>query len=193
MAIKAGLVGVNPKGVDHNGMPIASDGNSVKETQLTANGKKFFFAYDETSEKYGYKLDGAGDFIPFESAGGGPGWVKPAELSSEGIASSTTYREIVEGGQVEIDGINYVDIILHQTATASGSVTGFKKPVKSLAIQVLYGSTLNAVKDIYGVTANNDFANSSYSMSSSNGAISIGSQVSGDAYVHLFFEYATND
>lgn len=193
MALKAGLVGVNPKGVDKNGMPIASGGSGVDEAQLTANGKKFFFAYDETSEKYGYKLDGAGDFIPFESAGGGPGWVKPAELSSSGIASSTTYREIVEGGQVKIDGINYVDIILHQTATASGNITGFKKPVSGFPILALYGSTLDAVKDVYGPSANAQYAGSTYSISGVDGIISIGSQVTGDAYVHLFFEYATND
>ena len=52
MAIKAGLVGVNPKGVDKNGMPLRAIG-TVNETQLTANGKQFHFAYDETSEKYG--------------------------------------------------------------------------------------------------------------------------------------------
>lgn len=110
MAIKAGLVGVNPKGVDKNGMPIGSSANSVDEAQLTANGKKFFFAYDETSEKYGYKLDGAGDFIPFESAGGGPGWVKPAELITTGL--NFTGVEYVSGGYYVNNSTVYVDIII---------------------------------------------------------------------------------
>lgn len=118
MALKAGLVGVNPKGVDKNGMPIGSGGSGVDEAQLTANGKKFFFAYDETSEKYGYKLDGAGDFIPFESAGSGPGWVKPADLITTGLQY---YRcEYVEGGYY-IDGkLLYVDIVVK--VTNSGAV-----------------------------------------------------------------------
>lgn len=106
MAIKAGLVGVNPKGVDHNGMPKGGEADK----QLTANGKKFFFAYDETSEKYGYKLDGAGDFIPFESAGGGPGWVKPASLITTDL--NFVGVEYVSGGYYVDNDTTYVDMII---------------------------------------------------------------------------------
>lgn len=129
MAIKAGLVGVNPKGVDKNGMPKGGEADK----QLTANGKKFFFAYDETSEKYGYKLDGTGNFIPFESAGGGPGWVKPADLTTEGL----TYQnlELVSGGYYIDSGICYIDMCL-KSKSSSGS-----KYLKGLAAKVASGST----------------------------------------------------
>ena len=125
MAIKAGLVGVNPKGVDHNGMPKGGE----TEKQLTANGKKFFFAYDETSEKYGYKLDGTGDFIPFESAGGGPGWVAPAELISEGLSVIGNHGSIEDGGYYVADGICYVDFIVKFSSQRTLSVVGFPKMV----------------------------------------------------------------
>lgn len=124
MALKAGLVGVNPKGVDKNGMPIASGGSGVSEAQLTANGKQFFFAYDETSEKYGYKLDGAGDFIPFESAGGGPGWVKPADLTHEGLIFSSNC-EYIEGGYYDDGTMVYIDVVYHKTSGSSGKIEGF--------------------------------------------------------------------
>mgnify|MGYP007122047718 CR=1 FL=1 len=149
MAIKAGLVGVNPKGVDHNGMPIASDGNSVKETQLTANGKKFFFAYDETSEKYGYKLDGAGDFIPFESAGGGPGWVKPASLSTEGLGyTECTY---VEGGYYVDGDICIVDIIVQGSTSSSRFITGLPRGVNGDDLLLLkYANSVEASRAYTG-------------------------------------------
>ena len=118
MALKAGLVGVNPKGVDNNGMPIGPK-DSVSETQLTANGKQFHFAYDETSEKYGYKLDGAGDFIPFESAGGGPGWVKPAELTSEGVTAA--YGTFEDGGFYVKDDVCYVDVLFKASGATSSA------------------------------------------------------------------------
>lgn len=156
MAIKAGLVGVNPKGVDHNGMPIASGGNSVKETQLTANGKKFFFAYDETSEKYGYKLDGAGDFIPFESAGGGPGWVKPAELSDTGLEVSQ-YLQIKSGGYyVDSDnGIVVVDIVVYKLGGTSIAGFPFNSQGSSVALyfSACSGDTLEEVTDNYVANA----------------------------------------
>lgn len=122
MAIKAGLVGVNPKGVDKNGMPISSGGDNVSEAQLTANGKKFYFAYDSTAEKYGYKLDGTGEFIPFESAGGGPGWVKPAELITTGLNYYNC--KYVGGGYYVDDKLLYVDIVIKVTGS-NASVYGF--------------------------------------------------------------------
>ena len=150
MAIKAGLVGVNPKGVDRNGMPIASDGNSVKETQLTANGKKFFFAYDETSEKYGYKLDGAGDFIPFESAGGGPGWVKPAELTTEGLSDST-YLKIRSGGiYVDTDnGKVIIDIVVYKLGSTNISGLPAGERTETLYLSANYSATETDVVDNY--------------------------------------------
>ena len=143
MALKAGLVGVNPKGVDKNGMPIASGSADVEAEiqqinldiahlqaskvgigQLEANNKAFHFAYDSTSEKYGYKLDGTGDFIPFESAGGGPGWNTPADLSGN-LLTLASGVSLVEGGAVLIDDVLYVDVILQKEA-ASSSVSNFK-------------------------------------------------------------------
>ena len=137
MAIKAGLVGVNPKGVDKNGMPIGSGGSinaytkaetntllngKVSNSQLTANNKAFYFAYDATSQKYGYKLDGAGDFIPFEQAGGGPGWVAPAELTSQGLNIVTAAFEYVEGGYyIDTDNdLVYVDLTVTLKTSSSG-------------------------------------------------------------------------
>ena len=137
MAIKAGLVGVNPKGVDKNGMPISSGGANVEAEiqqinldiaqlqaskvgigQLTANNKAFNFAYDSTTEKYGYKLDGTGEFIPFESAGG-DGWVTPADLITTGI--TYTNLDYVEGGYKIENGICILDIIVLHTDTSTTS------------------------------------------------------------------------
>lgn len=135
MAIKAGLVGVNPKGVDKNGMPISSGGGGsvdaytkaetnallagkVDNSQLTANNKAFHFAYDATSGKYGYKLNGTGEFIPFESAGG-DGWVTPADLITTGI--TYTNLDYVEGGYKIENGICIVDMIILHTDTSTTS------------------------------------------------------------------------
>lgn len=183
MAIKAGLVGVNPKGVDHNGMPIASDGNSVKETQLTANGKKFFFAYDETSEKYGYKLDGAGDFIPFESAGGGQGWVEPANLSHEALTLSENI-DLINGGFVEVDGMVYVDITYHKTNGSIATFSGLPAPAISTAVTMVgyRTSTQQSENDDYFVNAN---VISDHSMSTS-GAMNDGKS---SAYVRIIGMY----
>lgn len=154
MAIKAGLVGVNPKGVDKNGMPISSGGANVEAEiqqinldiaqlqaskvgigQLTANNKAFNFAYDSTTEKYGYKLDGTGDFIPFESAGGGPGWVKPAELTTEGLTDSQ-YLEIRSGGiYVDTDnGKVIIDIVVYKL----GSTTISGLPAANIGNTTIY-------------------------------------------------------
>ena len=136
MAIKAGLVGVNPKGVDKNGMPIGSSADSVGEAQLTANGKKFFFAYDETSEKYGYKLDGAGDFIPFESAGG-EGLVLP-DPSTAGISFTSDQLEIVSGGYQEIDGRMYIDLVFKNNSASNVSATVNGLPHASGSVYALW-------------------------------------------------------
>lgn len=194
MAIKAGLVGVNPKGVDKNGMPIGSGGGGDSYTktesdsryytklavdnllgskvgigqleedyytklsvdqmlgskvgigQLEANNKSFHFAYDNTTEKYGYKLDGTGDFIPFESAGGGPGWVKPANLITTGL--TVNKFEIISGGYYKYSGIIYVDMILKK---ANDNNVGYISGLTTIGIgsgdNMLYQSGKNTVEE----------------------------------------------
>lgn len=118
MAIKAGLVGVNPKGVDHNGMPKGGEADK----QLTANGKKFFFAYDETSKKYGYKLDGTGDFIPFESTAGTIGLNIP-DPTMEGIVYDDTKIEYVSGGYQTVESES--GIMLYADITFKGLLSSY--------------------------------------------------------------------
>ena len=158
MAIKAGLVGVNPKGVDKNGMPIGSGGSAdaytkaetnallngkVSNSQLTANDKGFYFAYDATSQKYGYKLDGAGDFIPFEQAGAAvDGWNKPADLITTGLTYDTAFT-YVSGGYVTKDGVTYLDLTVANTETGSSivQVYGLPHPTRNTSVLVYTGST----------------------------------------------------
>lgn len=175
MAIKAGLVGVNPKGVDKNGMPIGSGGSNdtytksetnallagkVNSTQLTANNKTFNFAYDETSEKYGYKLNGTGDFIPFESAGAGsPGWNTPANP----ITTDLTYTNLtyVEGGYVIDDDICVLDIIvLHNDTSVTSYINGLPRGANANDVMMLRASNdldnaRGYVGAIYPTTTNN--------------------------------------
>ena len=155
MAIKAGLVGVNPKGVDHNGMPKAGEADK----QLTANGKKFFFAYDETSEKYGYKLDGTGDFIPFESAGGGPGWVKPASLISTEL--NFTGVEYVSGGYYIDDDTVYVDMVVKILEAGSRYVEGLPLANSTSHLLVVDNNDAEAVASYNNASASFSVANGS--------------------------------
>lgn len=180
MAIKAGLVGVNPKGVDKNGMPISSKG-AVSETQLTANGKQFHFAYDSTSEKYGYKLDGTGEFIPFESAGGGLGWVKPADLITTGLTYSRC--SYVSGGYAIVDSMVYVDIVIQRTSTSSANINGLPK-CKNVGAYVIGAREMTS--DMYDVYE----GNTSYStgISNDNTIISFGSG-SADGMYHIWGQY----
>ena len=124
MALKAGTVGINPKYVDKYGKPKGTGPaiESVPATQLTANDKKFFFAYDSTSEKYGYKLDGEGDFIPFEGAGG-PGWVKPADATTQGITISSNCT-VIEGGFAQDAANVYVDLTVKMTVKTNLVISG---------------------------------------------------------------------
>ena len=39
-------------------------------SELTANGNKFYFAYNSSTGKYGYRLNGSGTFVPFGGTGG---------------------------------------------------------------------------------------------------------------------------
>ena len=134
MALKAGTVGIDPKYVDKNGKPVSdvdlSNYYTKRETDtkldlkanlsnLTANNKKFQFAYDAESGKYGYKAGAQDDFHPFESAGGA-GWVKPADLITTGLVYSNA--ELEEGGYVTDSDYLYVDIILHKTGSSAPRV-----------------------------------------------------------------------
>ena len=149
MALKAGTVGLDPKYVDKNGAPISQDksvdaytkaeadskfatqtalADYVPETQLTANEKEFIFAYDNTSQKYGYKAGSDGAFTPFEEAGVTCyGWVKPANLSNLlniiGIVSGKISTP-TGGGGVYADGKNlYFDFVKLSLADNSSSTT----------------------------------------------------------------------
>lgn len=185
MAIKAGLVGVNPKGVDKNGMPIGSKG-AVSETQLTANGKQFHFAYDSTSEKYGYKLDGTGDFIPFESAGGGPGWVKPAELTTEGLTGLRC--DIIEGGYFVKDGICYYDVIIKSTQNAGAFVLGFPMKSDSNDLRTCARAQNLEKNAVEGYTF--DYTSTSNTISVSDNKMTIGTGVTTtNRYGHIWGQY----
>ena len=86
----------------------------VPKTQLTANSKDFIFAYDSTSEKYGYKAGSDGDFVPFEQAGLGFSVPNP-------ITTGLTYDATVtidEGGYQVVDDICYVDMTFTTTHTS---------------------------------------------------------------------------
>lgn len=200
MAIKAGLVGVNPKGVDKNGMPIGSGGANVEAEieqinldiaqlqaskvgvgQLTANNKAFHFAYDSTSEKYGYKLDGTGDFIPFEQAGGGPGWVTPANLETTGLTYNS-YIEYTDGGYEIIDGVCYFDLTIHQKTSGAGTINGMPSMPAYCTFLTKKGDS-TAVAEVYdgadGSKANGSSAGTTLSLTN----IGVGN------YLHIFGAY----
>ena len=202
MAIKAGLVGVNPKGVDKNGMPIGSGGANVEAEiqqinldiaqlqaskvgigQLTANNKAFHFAYDSTSEKYGYKLDGTGDFIPFEQAGGGPGWVKPAELVTTGLTPASGVT-IEEGGYYNdtTNHIAYIDVVFSTTSSASAPITGFPHPPK-----VTYGTYLVRCEGATVEIAKNNYSGSYYTTIDYSG--NMATSVNANSIYHIYGQY----
>ena len=160
MALKAGRVGVDPSQVDMAGHIIGGGSGSDSYTkaeadakfatktetaalatkaQLTANEKEFNFAYNATTQKYGYKAGATGEFHPFEEAGGSPGWNKPADLITTGL----TYKnlEYVSGGYCIEDGVCYVDICLKSTSTQSN------KYLKGLAALVIAGSSYIQIYD----------------------------------------------
>lgn len=140
MALKAGRVGVNPSQVDMAGNVIGggssdsytkaeSDAKYATKTQLTANEKEFNFAYDATTQKYGYKAGATGDFHPFEEGGsGGKGWVTPPNLTREGLNIVAAAFEYVDGGYYvdNVENIVYVDLTLQIKTQSSGyDVSGF--------------------------------------------------------------------
>lgn len=174
MALKAGRVGLDPKYVTEEGAPISNSAEMESEiqqikldiadlqtskvgiTQLTANDKEFYFAYDATSQKYGYKLDGTGDFIPFEEAG--MGWVRPANLITTGLSYGSGQSYVSGGYEVNGDQC-YVDIVLLVSGTSTSanlSISGL--PNGNLAYNYIVnantGATEADVKDRYGYCAN---------------------------------------
>ena len=138
MAIKAGRVGVAPSQVDMAGNIIGSGGDSYTKAesdakfaeksdtyiklevdqmlaskvgigQLEANDKNFYFAYDSTTQKYGYKLDNEGDFHPFESSA-----IIGLNLP-EKVTTGLTFPSNLKfdsGGYQNDNGVCYVDIVL---------------------------------------------------------------------------------
>lgn len=107
MAIKAGLVGVNPNGVDNSDMPIAS--------KFKAGDKTYKFASDDNGA-IGY-IDSDGVFHPFSGAG-----VIGFNIPNATI-TGLSMKEVIDeqsvdldfdatGGYEVSDGMVYVDITL---------------------------------------------------------------------------------
>lgn len=57
---------------------------------LTANSKKFTFAYDDNSKKYGYLLNGEGDFYPFNDPDS-----YPMAVGIHSVSNNTTIPDFV--------------------------------------------------------------------------------------------------
>lgn len=172
MALKAGRVGVRPDQIDMAGqvktpstsytktevnalLAVKADAEDLDDkvdvSDLTANNKQFVFAYDAESEKYGYKLDGEGDFHPFEEGGsGGIGWVKPPELINTGI-SFTDYHQYVSGGYYIENGVCYVDIVVYLTGNSNSS--GWSLPSAQSELMCASGTTAADVTENYFSTA----------------------------------------
>ena len=147
MSLKAGRVGVAPDQVDMAGRIVGEGSDAytkaesdakfatktelsekVPVSQLTANSKEFYFAYDETSEKYGYKAGATGEFHPFEEGGsGGIGWVTPPDLIQTGLTPSNNIT-IISGGYKFVDNMCYIDLVYRKTTSSIGEITGFPPP-----------------------------------------------------------------
>lgn len=190
MALKAGLVGVNPNGVDKNGMPKMGDtytkleinqmmASKVPVSQLRANNKDFTFAYDSTSEKYGYKAGADGEFVPFDGAGGGPGWVPPANLITTGL--TYTNCEYVSGGYQIIGDLLYVDIIVRRTSSANAYINTLPTlKFTTGEVCAFYKMSSQSDTDTYIMNGSGGFAHSD-----SDDKVSLISGSSG-SYVHGF-------
>lgn len=194
MALKAGRVGVDPSQVDMSGRVIggSSDtytkleidqmlGSKVGVGQLEANNHSFNFAFDATSQKYGYKLDGTGDFHPFEEAGGSPGWNKPANLTDENLNYGTSFTK-VEGGYF-IDGSTvYVDITI--LVNSRSNFQGFPPCTSSSGrFLVVMGDTAADVKD--STVSNTD----GVYMFAGSGNLNLQNLPNTNKYYHIFGAY----
>lgn len=202
MALKAGLVGVNPKGVDKNGMPIGSGGSvdaytkeqtnallsgKADKSTLTANSKEFNFAY--SGGKYGYKAGSTGDFHPFEEAGVTiMGWVPPADPSVEYLVLNTAKVEVYWGGYYDIDNIRYIDIVLHALDTISTTDFLFKFSDVTLAVSPV-NTLVGSRGSTNGGSARSNFATSSQFTYTNNGYVA-DYEVTNDRYPHIFGQIA---
>lgn len=199
MALKSGRVGVNPKAVDRYGMPRPGDvytktesdakyatktqvNACVPKTQLTANSKDFIFAYDETTEKYGYKAGATGDFVPFNSGGGGAGWVKPSDLITTGL--TPTACTIEDGGYIEDSGEVIFDLLLHYTGSVNLKISGLPAATATRYFLYIQGDSANDVENVHEFTS----GNSSY-INSSGDLIISSSYISTGKYIHIFGQY----
>ena len=159
MALKAGRVGVAPSQVDMAGNVLPSgdsytkaqaDAKFATKESLTANDKEFTFAYDPTSQKYGYKAGTTGEFHPFEEAG--IGWVPPeGPYSIAGITLESGW-EITEGGYVIKGDRLYLDMLCHLTVNKTGNLwvatlDDSLLPVTSCGFTTLYGSDSEAGRE----------------------------------------------
>ena len=204
MALKAGTVGIDPKYVDKNGKPVSdvdlsnyytkseTDGKldlKANQSYLTANNKKFQFAYDPESGKYGYKAGAQDDFHPFESAGG-IGWVKPATLITTGLTPSNA--DEITGGYYVDESTNFVYIDLTCKITGSNAyIIGLPKKTAATAYMSManQGATAADVKDSYICTSTSAYVD----ILGDNTKVNFGNQATGK-YVHVWgmFEKATS-
>lgn len=198
MALKAGTVGIDPKYVDKNGKPVSdvdlsnyytkseTDGKldlKANQSYLTANNKKFQFAYDAESGKYGYKAGAQDDFHPFESAGA-PGWNAPANPIHDTLTIPSQY-EYVSGGYAVDDDYCYVDIVFKILSGGGYSITGFPKASGSSYLGLYNSGTEdNRPDDNYTATAYVGL-----STTGSYGYISVPNVFVANDYVHIFGTY----
>lgn len=152
MSLRAGRVGVAPSEVDEQGHIVGGGGGGSSYTKaetdtllaakankstLTANSKEFNFAYDATTQKYGYKAGADGEFVPFEGAGGGQGLVLDNLITTGLTFEACSY---VKGGYQIVDGILYIDITVIRTGSDS-YIKGFPTPTAPLSYGTCYRNT----------------------------------------------------
>lgn len=191
MALKAGRVGVAPSQVDMAGNIIGggsesytkaeSDAKYATKTQLTANEKEFNFAYDATTQKYGYKAGATGEFHPFEEGGsGGIGWVTPPELITTGLIFN--YFTYVKGGYQVVDDIVYVDltVLVNSKANLQGFPTCADSSGRFLVVK---GDTAADVQD------NNIGNTDGVYMFAGSGNLNLQNVSSTNKYYHIFGAY----
>lgn len=151
MALKAGRVGVHPSQVDISGHIIGgesvdaytksqADAKFVNKSQLKANNKNFNFAYDETSGKYGYKLNSDGEFIPFSSGSAGGLGINLTDPSIDGV-SKYSGTEILEGGYQtdSTTNVTYINmkIKISGDKTQGNSLLGLYTAIQPKQIKLL--------------------------------------------------------
>ena len=183
MSLRAGRVGVAPSEVDEAGHIVGGGGGGSSYTKaetdtllatkankstLTANNKEFNFAYDATSQKYGYKAGADGEFVPFEGAGGGQGLVLDNLITTGLTFEACSY---VKGGYQIVDGILYVDITVLRTGNDS-YIRGFPVPLKPSSTGTCYRNTPENVAQLDDfITAGGDYDTSSATVRYTDGAI----------------------